>query len=76
MNLTNEQIAAVKGGEPVTVEFPEIGAECVLLRADVFAKVKNLIYDDSTADPREHYEATLRAWDAEGSPQDADYYVG
>ena len=55
MILTETQIEAIKHGEPVTVEANEIGTECVVLRADVYARVKRLIYDDSESDPSEAY---------------------
>ena len=55
MNLTVEQLEAVREGEAIAISDPEIGPECVLLRADVFARVKNLIYDDTDFDPREAY---------------------
>jgi hypothetical protein len=40
MNLTNEQIQAVRGGEPVAVIPPEVGEECVMLRRDVYEQLK------------------------------------
>jgi hypothetical protein len=52
MTLTPEQLRSVRQGEPVMVSDPEIGPDCVLLRADVYARVKNLLYDDSEFDPR------------------------
>ena len=61
MNLTVEQVAAIKGGKPVTVTAPEVGADCVVVRADVYAQSQKCLFDDSEADPREHYEAALRA---------------
>jgi hypothetical protein len=74
MNLTAEQVIAVNEGQPVSVTPPEVGAECVLLRADVYARIKNLIYDDSEMDPREAYPAVLAAWNEEGCPEDAELY--
>jgi hypothetical protein len=47
MNLTIDQLRAVREGEPVRISDPEIGPECVLLRADVYARVKCLIDNDS-----------------------------
>ena len=46
MNLTNEQVQAVKGGEPVPVLPPEVGEECVLLRRDVYEQVTHAVQDD------------------------------
>lgn len=53
MTLTATEVAAVKHGEPVTISPPEVGTECVLLRKDVFERVRKLIYDDSEYEPRE-----------------------
>lgn len=55
MRLTREQLQAVRSGEPITVKDPEIGPECVLVRADVFARVKDLLDDDADFSPREAY---------------------
>ncbi|HTN03976.1 MAG TPA: hypothetical protein VL132_18955 [Planctomycetaceae bacterium] len=55
MQLTREQLQAVRSGEPMTVNDPEIRPECVLVRADVFARVKDLLYDDADFSPREAY---------------------
>ncbi|WLD13250.1 hypothetical protein [Planctellipticum variicoloris] len=55
MQLTREQLQAVRSGEPITVNDPEIGPECVLVRADVFTGMKGLLYDDSEFSPREAY---------------------
>lgn len=74
MNLSSEQVEAIREGEPVRVTSDEVGTVCVVLRADVYDRVKNLIYDDSEMDPREAYPAVLRAWDEEGCPEDAELY--
>ena len=68
INLSVAQIEAVKQGEPVRVQSSEIGADCFVVRADVFERIKNLLYDDSplTADEKTRLlvEAGLRAgWD-------------
>ncbi|MDZ4685739.1 MAG: hypothetical protein SH850_11790 [Planctomycetaceae bacterium] len=63
MILTTEQAAAVKDGEPVRVTPPEIGAPCVLVRADVFDRVRTLIDADADFRPRETYPAVLKALD-------------
>jgi hypothetical protein len=36
MLLTSDQIEAIKQGEPVRIFPTEVGADCVMLRADVF----------------------------------------
>jgi hypothetical protein len=40
MNLTNEQIRALREGESVPIVPPEVGEECVLLRHDVYERLK------------------------------------
>jgi hypothetical protein len=68
MNLTIEQIEAVKEGEPVRVAGSEIGIDCVLLRADVYERVKNLIH--GVSELRDTYPAVLKALDAsDDSPE-------
>jgi hypothetical protein len=47
MNLTIEQLSAVRSGAPVAIDDPEIGTECVLLRADVFQRIESLLSCDS-----------------------------
>ena len=44
MNLSIEQQQAIQNGEPVRFNPPELGVECVVIRADVF---ETLAYDDS-----------------------------
>ena len=74
MVLTNEQVQALKGGEPVTLSPPEVGYECVLVRADVFQRVQQLVLHPEEFDPRDVYPAILKAWDSVGSPDDGEPY--
>jgi hypothetical protein len=46
--------------------------EFVLLKAEMYDLLARLSYDDF--DARASYPAVLRAWDAEGSPNDATDY--
>ena len=46
MNLTSEQVLAIRDGEPISLVPPEVGEACVLLRKDVYEKVKNTTADD------------------------------
>ena len=46
MNLTSEQVLAVREGEPISLVPPEVGEACVLLRRDVYEKAKNSTADD------------------------------
>ena len=55
MNLTSEQVQAIREGVPVSVVPPEVGEECVMLRKDAYEKIKHLLDDDSDADPARFY---------------------
>jgi hypothetical protein len=46
MNLSNEQVQAIRDGEPVPVVPPEVGEECILLRRDVYERAKQTVDDD------------------------------
>jgi len=46
MNLTSEQVRAIREGEPVPVVPPEVGEECILLRRDVYERVREGVEDD------------------------------
>ena len=46
MDLTNEQVQAIREGEPVPVVPPEVGEECILLRKDVYERVRQAGEDD------------------------------
>ena len=41
MTLTSEQVDALKEGRPVRCLLPEAGAECVILLADVFQRMRD-----------------------------------
>jgi hypothetical protein len=45
MQLTKEQLEAVQNGESVRLN--EGGTDVVVLRADVFERLRRLVYDDS-----------------------------
>ncbi len=55
LNLTNEQVQAIREGKPVRIVPPEVGEECVVLRKDAYEKIKHLFYDDSEPDPARLY---------------------
>ena len=55
MDLTSEQVQALRNGSPVPVLPPEVGEECVVLRKDAYEKIKHLLYDDSEVDPSRFY---------------------
>ena len=46
MTLTGEQVTAIKQGTPITLTPTEVGEPCVVLRADVYARLKPLIGDE------------------------------
>jgi hypothetical protein len=73
MNLTQEQHAAVRSGEAVRVD--EDGLPCVVLRADVYERLKHLLLDDSDWSEAELRRALAKSAAANGwneSPMD-DY---
>jgi hypothetical protein len=45
MELTKEQLETIRGGNPVRLN--EAGTELVVVRADVFERLRTLEYDDS-----------------------------
>jgi hypothetical protein len=47
MKLTAEQQQSIKRGAPVRVTEPQTNLECVVVRADVYERMRKLIYDDS-----------------------------
>jgi hypothetical protein len=63
MTLTSEQAIAVKQGEPVRLQPPEVGAPCVLLRADIYDRVQLLLDSESDLCPRDKYPAVLKVLD-------------
>ncbi len=66
MQLTVD-IDAAKSGEPIRVMAE--GVEMVILRADVYDRVKRVLEADEI-DPRDTYAAVLRAWDQDDNPKD------
>lgn len=45
MQLTNEQLEAIRNGQSVRLQ--ENGTDLVVLRADLFERLRGLLYDDS-----------------------------
>lgn len=50
MTLTVKEIDAIRNGEPVRTSVPEIGAECIVVRADVFERAQKLLEDEWSDD--------------------------
>ena len=46
MNLTSDQVLAIREGESISLVPPEVGEACVLLRKDVYEKGKSTTADD------------------------------
>lgn len=74
MDFTNEQIRAIKEGEPVPVVLPG-GEQCVVVRKDVYERIAHVPYDDSQ--PTDEELARL-AWESGTSigwdtPEMAEY---
>ena len=66
MQLTAEQIKAVRNGSPVQVDDPDVGEPCVVMRADRFAATY-LVTDEplSSFEVGELIERTMREDDAD-----------
>ena len=65
MNLTSEQLRAIKEGEPVPILLPEVGEECVLIRRDVYEQVQHALNFLQTTSPNYLLLASLdvmRRW--------------
>jgi hypothetical protein len=52
IQLSDEQRLHVQQGKPVRVLAMEIGAECVVVRADVFERLRSLLEEDDGPDMR------------------------
>ncbi len=52
MNLTAQQLESVQHGEPLRFVDPHLRQEFVVVRADVFDRVR-LLFDDSDMNPNE-----------------------
>jgi hypothetical protein len=59
MTLTNEQVQAIKEGIAVAAFPPEVGEQCVVVRSDVYQRVRHLVED---IDPADAYPAIDEAW--------------
>jgi hypothetical protein len=50
MILTADQWQAVRDGRPVRIPSPEVGGDCVVLRADIFERVASILDDGLTSE--------------------------
>jgi hypothetical protein len=53
MNLSTDQLKALDRGQAVPLKIDK--RECVVVRRDVYERVKDLSYDDTEMDPAEAY---------------------
>ena len=71
MNLTEEQLRALEQGQELRVIDPRTRLECVVIRADVYERVKGLLPE---IDPRETYPAVDEVMGEDWSdPKMAEY---
>jgi hypothetical protein len=77
MNLTIEQVTAIKDGEPVRVTLAEVGTACVVVRADVYDHSTTRPHNDTELSPRElyHFVDGVMAEEDAGDPTLADYQI-
>jgi hypothetical protein len=52
IELTEAQRQDIQQGHPVRVAAPEIGTDCVVLRADVYDRLRSVLADDEEPDMR------------------------
>lgn len=64
MNLTKQQKVAVRSGEAVRVQDDDL--ECVVVRADVYDRVRELLYADTDWTDDELRRAIARSAEANG----------
>jgi hypothetical protein len=64
MNLTEQQKEAVRNGEAVRVR--DDGLECVVVRADVYDRVRQLLYADTDWTDDELRNALAKSAEANG----------
>jgi hypothetical protein len=50
MTLTIKEIDAIRNGEPVRTCVPEVGADCIVVRADVFERAQRLLEEEWSDD--------------------------
>jgi len=69
MDLTSEQVQAIREGSPVPIVPPEVGEECIVLRRDIYERVKGQAEDDLPSSL-----AISRLTAAITEDEDLDYY--
>lgn len=75
MTLTADQKNALERGEPVRLTEPETHTDCVLIRADVYERVKTIVYNDAPLSPEERLAAIRYAGErADWNDPELDVY--
>lgn len=46
VSLTSEQLQAVKDGAAVRLPVPELAMECIVVRSDLYERVRSVVSDD------------------------------
>jgi len=62
MTLTPEQLRAIQSGQPVSVTVDQ--TDCVVVRKDVFQKIRQVAYDDSDWSDDELEAVAAQTFDA------------
>lgn len=66
VNLTMEQLQAIKDGTAVRLPVPELGMECVVVRADLYERVEPIVDNDvSEQEVALLVESCMREYDAD-----------
>ena len=50
--LTDLQRQSIRQGDPVRLQHPEIGTDCIIMRADVYERLRSLLQDEDGPDMR------------------------
>lgn len=68
VNLTGEQLQAVKDGAAVRLRVPALAMECVVVRSDLYERVRTVVNDDvREVEVAALVESSMRKYD-EGDP--------
>ncbi len=66
MNISPEQVEAVQSGQPLHLTDPQTNTQFVILRADLYDRIKGLVFDDSEWTHDEMRELLARSAEANG----------
>lgn len=68
MKLTEKQIDRIRRGKLVRVKVPEVNADCVIVRANVFEQMRQKLVDEWSDDERDALAARAMAESDLGGP--------